>query len=206
MLGPGYRDGRGFDYVELPVQSPSDVLAARLRDFTGDGRADRTVRYDPADGRILELEEDTDGDGAVDAWSHYEAGVLARRLADANGDGRVDTWALYRNGRLARLERDEDADGFRDRVVFYRDGHLEREEIDADEDGRPEIRTWYDASEAVRLREEDRNGDGEVDVRSHYEGGRLVRREVLDESALGPELPDRSPSEARSPGEPAAGS
>lgn len=208
--GPAAAPGSGGEVADRAVDRNGDgrpdywVYRAGERttrevyDDTGDGRADRIVRYDPADGRIVEVEEDTDGDGDVDAWSHYEAGTLARRLADENGDGRVDTWALYREARLARLERDEDGDGFRDRVALYRDGRLEREEIDADEDGRPEVRTWYDENEAVRLREEDRNGDGEVDVRSHYESGRLVRREVLDESALGSELPGDVPAEARS--------
>lgn len=60
VLGPGYRDGRGFDYVELPVQSPSDVLAARLRDFTGDGRAELFLRLRQRDER-----------GARDLWQLF---------------------------------------------------------------------------------------------------------------------------------------
>ncbi len=51
VLGPGYRDGRGFDYTELPVQSSSDVLGARLRDFTGDGRKELFLRLRQRDAR-----------------------------------------------------------------------------------------------------------------------------------------------------------
>lgn len=44
ILGPGYREGRGFDYLELPIRSGSDVIAARLQDFTGDRKAELFLR------------------------------------------------------------------------------------------------------------------------------------------------------------------
>lgn len=44
VMGPGYRDGGQFDYVELPVQRATDVIDARLRDFTGDGQKELFTR------------------------------------------------------------------------------------------------------------------------------------------------------------------
>ncbi len=37
VMGPGYRDGSGFDFLELPVSSDASILSARVRDLTGDG-------------------------------------------------------------------------------------------------------------------------------------------------------------------------
>lgn len=44
VMGPGYRDGNQFDYVELPVARAHDVIDARLRDFTGDGQKELFMR------------------------------------------------------------------------------------------------------------------------------------------------------------------
>ena len=44
VMGPGYRDANQFDYVELPVQRATDVIDARLRDFTGDGSKELFTR------------------------------------------------------------------------------------------------------------------------------------------------------------------
>ena len=44
VMGPGYRDANQFDYVELPVSRASDVIDARLRDFTGDGQRELFTR------------------------------------------------------------------------------------------------------------------------------------------------------------------
>ena len=44
VAGPGFRGGRGYVYIELPVDRPEDVLAVTARDVTGDARADVLVR------------------------------------------------------------------------------------------------------------------------------------------------------------------
>lgn len=38
VMGPGYREGKGYDYKKLPVAMGTDVREARLRDLTGDGK------------------------------------------------------------------------------------------------------------------------------------------------------------------------
>lgn len=40
VTGPGYRSDGGYAYLRLPVDEPSDVREAYLRDLTGDGKAE----------------------------------------------------------------------------------------------------------------------------------------------------------------------
>jgi len=51
VFGAGYEDGNGFDFLQLPVQATGDVHGARLRDFTGDGKAELLVELRQRDGR-----------------------------------------------------------------------------------------------------------------------------------------------------------
>lgn len=44
VFGAGYLGGRGYAAVQLPFQSPSDILRATLRDLSGDGRSEVLVR------------------------------------------------------------------------------------------------------------------------------------------------------------------
>lgn len=43
VSGPGYRDGQGYAFHELPVQSSQDIRSAQLRDLTGDGVAELVI-------------------------------------------------------------------------------------------------------------------------------------------------------------------
>lgn len=43
VTGPGYRNGQGYAYHELPVASARDIRSAELRDLTGDGRAELVI-------------------------------------------------------------------------------------------------------------------------------------------------------------------
>jgi hypothetical protein len=158
------------------------VLVRELFDEDGDGRVDRTVRYDPAGGEKVYEEEDANVDGLVDSWVDYRGGEVLRRRQDVNADGQPDSWTLYRAGKLARVEEDRNGDGFRDRVGYYREGRMQREVEDANGDGRPDRVTLYDETERARERSEDLDGDGLVDARSFFENGKLVRRELVDES------------------------
>ncbi|MCB9599429.1 MAG: hypothetical protein H6722_02730 [Sandaracinus sp.] len=44
VLGAGYRDGSGYDFVALPVGGEGDVLSAELRDMTGDRLEELVLR------------------------------------------------------------------------------------------------------------------------------------------------------------------
>jgi antitoxin component YwqK of YwqJK toxin-antitoxin module len=164
------------------------VLVRELFDQNGDGRVDRTVRYDPATGQKRSEEDDANQDGHVDSWVEYQGGQVVRRRQDTSGDGEPDVWTFYQGGQVARIEEDRDGDGFRDRVGYYALGKLQRESEDSNGDGRPDRITLYDGQERVRQRSEDRDGDGLVDARSFYENGKLVRKELVDEGAAGESL------------------
>ncbi|MFW6050416.1 MAG: hypothetical protein ACODAU_04535 [Myxococcota bacterium] len=44
VLGPGFREGKGYDFLELPVRKAADVRDAGLRDVTGNGKAELLLR------------------------------------------------------------------------------------------------------------------------------------------------------------------
>jgi hypothetical protein len=175
------RDGDGR--VDLWIYREGGRIARRVLDEDFDGRPDRTLVYDSASEELARVEEDANEDGAIDAWTEYEAGAIRRRRADADFDGAVDTWTFYRDGRIVRHEQDATGDGFRDRVGFYEEGRLVRDEVDGNADGRPDVVNHYDAEERVVRREEDTDFDGSVDRVSHFESGRLARREIIDPEA-----------------------
>jgi hypothetical protein len=177
------RDGDGR--TDHWITRESGAIAREAFDENFDGKPDRTVSYDPGSHEAVSIEEDTNFDGKIDAWTALRGGQVVGRRVDSNGDGQVDSWSLYQGGVITRLERDKNGDGFRDHVATYQAGRLAREERDDDGDGRTDLISYFDGSEQVARVEEDSNGDGEMDVVSYYEGGRLARREVLDASVLG---------------------
>ncbi len=44
VLGPGYREGAGFDFASLPIGGEQDVLSAELLDLTGDAQGELALR------------------------------------------------------------------------------------------------------------------------------------------------------------------
>lgn len=176
----GIVDRNGDGRIDLWIYREDGEIARRVLDDDFDGRTDRTFVYDRATQQVARVEEDTDQDGRIDAWTEYREGQIQRRRADADHDGTVDTWILYRDGQTLRHEQDATGDGFRDRIGYYRDGRLERDEVDTDADGRPDLFNHYDDREQVVRREEDTDSDGSVDRISHFESGKLARREIID--------------------------
>ena len=51
VLGEGYKDGAGYDFVRLPVQGGGDVHRARLVDLTGDRQKELAIRLTQRDER-----------------------------------------------------------------------------------------------------------------------------------------------------------
>jgi hypothetical protein len=180
----GQVDRNGDGRTDHWITRENGAITREVFDEDFDGRPDRTLIYDRATHEVVQIEEDTNFDGKVDAWTALRGGQVVGRRTDDNGDGQIDGWSSYRNGVITRLERDTNGDGFRDRVAYYQDGRLAREERDDDGDGRTDLITYYDANERVERVEEDANGDGQMDVVSYYQDGHLARREVLDTSVL----------------------
>ena len=180
----GQVDRNGDGRTDHWITRENGAIAREVFDEDFDGRPDRTLVYDATSHEVVQIEEDTNFDGKVDAWTALRGGQVIGRRTDDNGDGQVDGWSSYKAGVITRLERDANGDGFRDHVAYYQNGRLAREERDDDGDGRTDLISYYDANERVERTEEDSNGDGEMDVVSYYQDGRLARREVLDASVL----------------------
>jgi len=185
-------DGR----IDQWIFRENGEIEKEVLDEDFDGRADRTIVFDPQTHRPGRVEEDTGGDGVVDSWTDYDNGEIARRRSDSDGDGSVDTWSFFRAGALARHEQDTSGDGFRDVVSFFEEGRRVREERDSNGDGQSDEILYYDSQEQLMRREEDRDGDGSLEVVSHYESGRLVRRELLEAPALAGRISEAGASEA----------
>jgi hypothetical protein len=176
----GQVDRNGDGRTDHWITRENGAITREVFDEDFDGRTDRTLVYDATSHEVVQIEEDTNFDGKIDAWTALRGGQVVGRRTDDNGDGQIDGWSSYKAGVITRLERD----GFRDHVAYYQNGKLVREERDDDGDGRTDLISYYDANERVERTEEDSNGDGEMDIVSHYQDGRLARREVLDASVL----------------------
>ena len=83
VYGAGYRDGAGFDFAQLPVNSAADVRAAELRDLDADGRSEIVLRLRQANAQ-----------GAREIWAVYSsdgsslarAGAIELRKETAAGN------------------------------------------------------------------------------------------------------------------------
>ncbi len=105
-----------------------------------DGVVDRIEVYDEK-GLILRVEADTNGDGKMDEWVYYEAGIPVKGEKDLNADGKADTAMFYDvKGVIIRTEADTNGDGKIDEWVFYTNGVPSKAEKDTNRDGKAD--TW----------------------------------------------------------------
>jgi hypothetical protein len=109
------RDGDGVPdriehYEPAPpgAAAPSRISRAEER-ATPAGPATRREWY--RDGRLLNVEEDTDGNGRIDKWEHFVDGSLARLEIDTVGKGYPSRRLIYEPDGRVRVESDPDGDG-----------------------------------------------------------------------------------------------
>jgi hypothetical protein len=117
------------------------------------------------EGRLQQLQQDTNGDGRIDTWVHMDGARAVRSEVDENGDGRIDRWEFY-------VPADVPSAGSRTAapaalVV------LDRVERATRHDGRVSRWEFYESGQFARV-EEDTNGDGKVDKWETYKNGGLV--------------------------------
>jgi len=136
-----------------------------LYDGDGDRRAEVVTLYGP-EGRPVSAEIDSDRDGTIDRWEDLGQDGRATRSGSAlHTPGRPDTWTtLDAEGRPVRRERDEDGDGRVDRIEHREAGRLVREEQDTDADGRMDVWRMTEAGGTV-TEELDTDHDGKPDRR-----------------------------------------
>lgn len=197
----------GFGSAPPPPELPSwrigrDARGAEARVVT---KAQSTYFY-ALDGRLVQLDFDSDRDGKADVFAYFTSGRTPDRVEiDSDQDGRIDRWERYdSNGRLVsysssgpagrpdrtvvldpatgrttRVESDANADGRPERVEIFSAGVLARAEIDSNADGRADrIQEWKNG---LLLNEDlDRDSDGRPDIRLvHDRSGAVTRVEAL---------------------------
>src|SRR5688572_8039933 len=153
----GQVDRNGDGRTDHWITRENGAITREGFDEDFDGRPDRTLVYDAAAHEVTAIEEDSNFDGRLDAWTALRGGQVVGRRVDDNGDGQVDGWSSYKDGVITRLERDANGDGFRDHVAYYQNGRLAREERDDDGDGRTDLVSHFGADERVVRTEEDSN-------------------------------------------------
>jgi len=122
VFGPDYRDGRGFDFITIPVAGGQEVTEARLEDLTGDQVPEVVLGYRVRDGgttsevlRVLDPEP-----GEVRSLVAFE---VARRFAD--GDVIASPVRVERPPRSRRPRRGDDGAPAPTLVVRAADGDLD---------------------------------------------------------------------------------
>jgi hypothetical protein len=104
-------------------------------DENGDGRVDRWEHYAGTVGSSRQpperIERSTRFDGRISRREFFERGVMVRVEEDTDGDGALDKWETYAGGALAILALDSTRRGTPDRRLIYKpDGSLDRIEVD----------------------------------------------------------------------------
>jgi hypothetical protein len=101
-----------------------------------DGRVDAWAFSDAA-GKVGRVEiSSTADEHKIDRREFYEDGRLVRVEEDTNGDGRTDKWETYAHGDLVTVSLDENGDGVPDRRLSYSGGVLVLIESAPDASGR----------------------------------------------------------------------
>jgi hypothetical protein len=113
------------------------------------------------------MEQDTDGNGAVDRIIHYESpGQIAQVWENLDPAGNPRTRLIYEAGKLLRGEFDTTGNGQVNQWLFYdTDGQVIRAEHDQHAKGRPDQWEYFTpgSKEPYKV-ERDTNGDGKADT------------------------------------------
>ncbi len=152
------------------------------KDLDQDGQVDQVAHYD-AKGKLRLLEVDSNGNGIMDRFQHYNGPDMTRVEGDLDDDGRIDIKDFYENGRRHRQERLDQNGNVRQMAIFDDADTPLRVAQDTDTDGRLDTEWQYRRGEIITA-QRDTDGDGKVDVWNAYENGRPVRVQ-LDQNGDG---------------------
>jgi hypothetical protein len=128
------------------------VLVCREADLNGDRRKD-VVRLYTNEGVPSREEADRDFDGRIDEITVFTNGRIVQQEIDTTGNGMIDTRIFYENGQPVRAERDmanrSTAGKWRpDTWEYYADGRTVRIGTDLDGDGK--VDRWDRDEERLR--------------------------------------------------------
>jgi hypothetical protein len=190
---------QGYLFEKGPYQGYYDRAGKLLRllyDQNGDKKADVVMLFFP-NGKVRQVESDSDFDGKVDRWQYYsDNGVAEKEGYSRKGTATPDTWQYFdAKGNITRREIDENGDGKVDRTENFQKGRVAAVGVDSDGDGRIERwQTW--AAGRVVSEELDTDGDGIGDRRLRYgANGRLAGMDVLTAQSAKTTVP--APATAR---------
>jgi tetratricopeptide (TPR) repeat protein len=158
----------GPSVPRVPTPAEVERAAVRLEEAAAPGRGVR--RIDMQDGMRRYLEEDADGDGAIDHRLWYADGVPVRGARDLAGDGDFEAVETWTGGTLARLSVDTDGDGRFDYGETYQPS---ARLWDYNEDGRDDSRETSDGKGGF-VREFSTRADGRFDLRILFRDGAIV--------------------------------
>lgn len=95
VIGPGYREGRGYFYYALPLERPDDLRSLQVHDLDGDGHAEilaRVRQRTPAGGRDVLLVHSLTATGFPR--------LLAVEVAREEAGKRIDSDVAFARGGL----------------------------------------------------------------------------------------------------------
>jgi antitoxin component YwqK of YwqJK toxin-antitoxin module len=162
----------------VPVSAGPQKAAGRIvrKDLDHDGRVDQVAHYD-ARGKLQLLEVDSNGNGVLDRFQHYEGAEMTRVEGDLDDDGKIDVKDYYEKGRRRRQERLGPNGQVRQRALFDEADKPLSVAQDTTTDGRLDTEWQYKRGEIVTARR-DTDGDGQTDIWNAYENGQAVRIQV----------------------------
>ncbi len=123
---------------------------------------------------VSEIREDSNRDGRIDQWIHYQEGRRLWMASDDNQDGQPDSkiyWRYDHRGGLVRMDADTNNDGRIDQKTYFREGVPYRQEDDADGNGKMDAWTTF-AKGIQAVQRLDTNGDGKPDMIKKLEHGK----------------------------------
>jgi antitoxin component YwqK of YwqJK toxin-antitoxin module len=174
-----------------PANSSGRIIR---RDLDHDGRVDQVAHYD-AKGKLRLLEVDSNGNGIMDRFQHYEGAEMTRVEGDLDDDGHIDITDYYDKGRRRRQERLGPDGQVRQRAIFDDADRPLSVSQDTTTDGRLDTEWQYERGKIVAARR-DTDGDGRADIWNAYENGKAVRVQVDKDKDGKPDSDDGIEGEA----------
>lgn len=145
-------------------------LVRVLLDTDGDKRFETEERYD---GRRLSRREDRDGDGVWERQFSWQKDGSAILVEDRGKGARQTTWFDAR-GTMIKVEKDKDRDGRPEITWYYERGVLQKVVKSRG--------TWFYKDGQMVHADIDTDRDGRIDRKEYYRQGHLDRAEELSPS------------------------
>ena len=140
--------GSHGDRRVAPAYDETGKLTRLTLDSNADGQPDMVASMDGAAVRVVEVDED--GDGQFDRSEFYDRAGIPSRIERVERRGTaIARREVFEGGVLVSAWEDRDADGRTDRWETYAGGGLKMLELDSTGAGRPDRRLRYDGDQVL---------------------------------------------------------